>query len=681
MAVKVHGNQPTFMPSEDYWDHISEAWHKFIKTGELDREAIRPIIASSWERCLQMGVDPYLRIIGQEVPAAGKEKYFRESGVLLEVAHPFLENLYASVRDMELVIALMDKDGFVLEVMGEGLIRDLFDTTGLLPGQYWTEKNTGTTAPSVALSIGEPVQVVADEHWCELAKGTTCAAAPIFGKNGEPEGVLDISALYEVAGAHLHTYGMALAAAKAIETALNLRRTSEELSTSQKYFNAAMQSISEGLLILDEGLNVLRSNRLAGTMTGLRVGDNLTKSVRGENGIGRIRSLLGNDEGFIGQEITFHDRHGEEQRLVADGEPILDEEKRCLGVLLILREPRRARKLAHKVYGARAIYRFEDLMGEDPEFKRCIELLKLASRSDSPVVISGESGTGKEMCAQAMHNFSQRSDGPFIPINCVAIPRDLLESELFGYEEGAFTGARRGGNPGKFELADGGTLFLDEIDSMQVGLQAKLLRVIEEKKIMRLGGRSFITVDVRIVAASCKDLRSKVLDGGFRDDLYYRLSVVSVSLPPLRERKSDIPVLAMHFMKKYAGSPEETEKYLRPDMLRTLQAYDWPGNVRELSNWAERMLTFGSNEAMGMNMTQSTFLDMDMKKAAQEVGGNAGKLDEVEASHIKRTLGRNEYNISKTAAELGISRATLYRKIARYKTERWPGKTGQPLKW
>jgi len=175
-----------------------------------------------------------------------------------------------------------------------------------------------------------------------------------------------------------------------------------------------------------------------------------------------------------------------------DAEPILNVEGYCLGVVLILRELKRVRKLAQRIYGAHATYTFKDLIGEDPEFRMCVETLELASQSESPIIITGESGTGKEMFAQAVHNFSPRRDGPFIPLNCAAIPRDLLESELFGYDEGAFTGAKRGGNPGKFELADGGTIFLDEIDSMPLDMQAKLLRVIEEKRVLRLGGKAFI---------------------------------------------------------------------------------------------------------------------------------------------------------------------------------------------
>jgi transcriptional regulator with PAS, ATPase and Fis domain len=462
---------------------------------------------------------------------------------------------------------------------------------------------------------------------------------------------------------------MALAAAKAIETALWSRSVSEQLDVSYRYFDAAVESLSDGLIVLDQNLKVLRINRLAAKVTGLHVGDNLALSVKDGLFLEKVIRSLENCGGFQGQEVAFLHQGGV-QRLIVDGEPILDGQGKRLGMILTLFEMRRARKLAHRIYGARAVYRFEDLIGEDPEFKKCVETLRKASRADCPIILYGESGTGKEMCAQAVHNFSTRRDGPFIPINCAAIPRDLLESELFGYEEGAFTGARKGGNPGKFELADGGTLFLDEIDSMPLELQAKLLRIVEEKRVLRLGGKNFLPVDVRIIAASCKDLLYKILEGKFREDLYYRLSVVEVHLPPLRERREDIPLLARHFLQRYAKSPEDVESHLQPRILQALQAYDWPGNIRELSNWVERMLTIGAGETMEAKIARYPLRDrVEHESENAEVVESSRRLEEIEASHIEQVLERNRYNITKTAAELGISRPTLYRKMGKYRIQ------------
>ncbi len=655
-------------PSEEYLDRVQAAWHEFVKTGKLDRDAVRPIIADSWERCAKLGTDPFVHRISKEISLEEHNQRMAEGHELIEVARPFLGNLYNALQEVELIIILTDKDGFILQIMGEGYIKDLCTWAGLVAGQFWTDETVGTTAPSEALISGEPVQVVAEEHWNELAKGCTCAAAPIRGIDDEIIGVLDITALFEEAGAHLHTFGMAIAAAKAIETAMKLRAMSDQLHKTNKFLTSAIQSIPEGLILLNRDLKVINANHVAEKMTGSKLGrgENLQQIVKEAKGIKKIRNVLTECSGFFGQELIFGNGNGSEQRFIVNAEPVLDKGHDCIGVLLVLQELRRVRKLAQKMYGAHAVYTFNDLVGRDGHFHMCVKNTKLAAKSDCPIVITGESGTGKEMFAQAIHNYSDRHDGPFIPINCAAIPRDLLESELFGYEEGAFTGAKKGGNPGKFELADKGTLFLDEIDSMPLELQAKLLRVIEDKRVVRLGGMSFIPVDVRIVAASCKDLRQRIREDGFRSDLFFRISVVNVNIPPLRERRGDIPLLARHFVMKYSKSPEEAKRYLQPEILATLQAYEWPGNVRELSNWAERILTIGQGVGSVSTINPVPRTGTGSYESASGNGGRARKLGDAEAEIISKAISENRFNMSKAASDLGISRSTLYRKMAKY---------------
>jgi len=671
-GAEILEGERTRATSNKEWKQVRAAWKKFLETGELENGAVSVAIASSWKRSKLLNVDPYMERINHTVSDEERGKRFEKSRILHEVAHPFLLNLFKSLKKMEVAIALMDGEGFILDVLGEGVIKELMDEIGLVPGQFWTEETMGTTAPSLTLSIGEPVQMVAEEHWCEIAKAATCVAAPILGPEEETAGILDISSRYEVAGDHIHTYGMVLAAAKAIETQLKLRLALDELYVSHEYLNAAVQSISDGLIILDGGLNVIQLNNLACRLTGLDIGKRLDGSITDAGVLERIHALTNSHSGLCGLEAVCNNSNNTDQRILLDAEPILDVKEHCRGVVLILRELKRVRKLAQRIYGAHAVYTFEDLIGEDPEFRMCIETLELASQSESPVVITGESGTGKEMFAQAVHNHSHRRDGPFIPLNCAAIPRDLLESELFGYDEGAFTGAKRGGNPGKFELADGGTIFLDEIDSMPLDMQAKLLRVIEEKRVLRLGGKAFIPVDVRVIAASCRDLQDRIRQGGFRDDLFYRINVVGVNIPPLRERRDDIPILAKHFMEKSAKSPSEVERFLKPDILDTLRAYEWPGNVRELSNWVERLLTIGNRSESSREIKASNGPKKDKTKkdkspkASDSENANSIRLDEAEALLIEEAIARNNGMISRAASDLGISRTTLYRKMAKY---------------
>ena len=252
-----------------------------------------------------------------------------------------------------------------------------------------------------------------------------------------------------------------------------------------------------------------------------------------------------------------------------------------IGSMVMLKEIQKVRQFVNHLSGNQAKITFDDIIGQEPHFLQKLNEAKLAAATDSNVLIMGESGTGKEMLAQAIHNASKRRNKPFIAINCGGIPRDLLGSELFGYVEGAFTGAKKGGSAGKFELADGGTLFLDEIGEMSLEMQVLLLRVIQEKEVTRIGGHKVIPVDVRIIAATNKNLREEVQKGSFREDLFFRLNVMPITLPPLRERKEDIPLLARHFIGKLCQKLNKPFPEIRPDFMEALMQYDWPGIFQE----------------------------------------------------------------------------------------------------
>jgi transcriptional regulator with PAS, ATPase and Fis domain len=292
-----------------------------------------------------------------------------------------------------------------------------------------------------------------------------------------------------------------------------------------------------------------------------------------------------------------------------------------------------------------------------------VEYAKKVADSRSTILITGESGTGKELFAQAIHNESARRDEPFVAINCGAIPRELIESELFGYDDGAFTGARRGGKPGKFEIADGGTLFLDEIGDMPLDMQVKLLRAIEDGVVTRIGGSRPIPVDVRIIAATNKDLEQEVRKGNFRKDLYYRLNVIPLRLPPLRERKDDIPILIEYFMKRISRRLNKKPVEIPENIMKALTEYNWPGNIRELENFVEFVINSEGiipvlvEEKFSMNIT----LDRDLPN---------NSLEAAEKEHILRVLELNGWNIASAARELGIGRNTLYRKIKKYNLDR-----------
>ncbi len=304
-------------------------------------------------------------------------------------------------------------------------------------------------------------------------------------------------------------------------------------------------------------------------------------------------------------------------------------------------------------------YRFENIIAKSPKMQQVIELIKIVAKSNATVLITGDSGTGKELVARAIYSQSHRRGKPFIAVSCAALPESLLESELFGHEKGSFTGAYAQ-KKGKFEIANKGALFLDEIGEMSANIQVHLLRVLEEKEFTRVGGNELIKVDVRVISATNKDLKRSVANGEFREDLYYRLNVVSIELPPLRERKEDIPLLAQHFLKKFAVENQKEITGFSPEATDFLLSYEWPGNVRELENTIERAVILAKNATIeAAALPQGNLLLA--RSAPLE-----GSLKEVEKNLIIRVLNETRGNYSKAARVLDISRMTLHNKARAY---------------
>ncbi len=279
-------------------------------------------------------------------------------------------------------------------------------------------------------------------------------------------------------------------------------------------------------------------------------------------------------------------------------------------------------------------------------------------------MLHGESGTGKELFAQAIHNGSMRRDRAFIAINCAALPETLIESELFGYEEGSFTGSKKGGQTGKFELANGGTIFLDEVGDIPLFTQVKLLRVIQEKKISRIGSAIEVPVDIRIVAATHKDLKEEVQKGNFRKDLYYRLNVININIPPLRDRMEDLPLLARHFVNKLSAKLGKKNISVAEDFIDKIKSYCWPGNIRELENAIERAINLVDDN--GVLTSDYLYFDSSPPSRNDEKVTEVKSLKEIEKETIINALNLYKGNILKVSAKLGIGRNTLYRKIKEY---------------
>jgi len=307
-------------------------------------------------------------------------------------------------------------------------------------------------------------------------------------------------------------------------------------------------------------------------------------------------------------------------------------------------------------------YQFDEIIGKSDVMQEVFDLISRVAPTDSTVLVTGESGTGKELIARAIHGNSNRCYMPFIAVSCGALPDSLLESELFGYEKGAFTGAEHT-KKGRFEMAHKGTLFLDEIGDISLKTQVDLLRVLQQKEVQRLGGEDVIEVDVRIIAATNRDLNRAIRENRFREDLYYRLNVIAIKVPPLRERKEDIPLLADAFVRKYCLEMNKEETGIGDSALKLLMDYDWPGNVRELENIIERALVIGQAEEISAD---------DLPFSRKELGPETfpKSLKMMEKMHIQRILEATGWNITQAARDLGIDRQTLYNKIEKYEIRR-----------
>jgi two-component system response regulator HydG len=299
-----------------------------------------------------------------------------------------------------------------------------------------------------------------------------------------------------------------------------------------------------------------------------------------------------------------------------------------------------------------------EIVGDSPPMRKVLELAEHVAKTDATVLIRGESGTGKELIARAIHANSPRRYAPIITVNCGGLPETLLESELFGHEKGAFTGAQYR-RKGRLEMADGGTLFLDEVGSISVKTQVDLLRVLETKEFSRVGGTKAVKVDFRVICATNEDLEQAVVEGRFREDFYYRINVFTIEAPPLRARRQDIPLLARHFVRRFARQMDTRIHAISPDAMAVLEAYDWPGNVRELSNAIERAMVVGKTDSIRPE-------DLPVGRFSAESVGEADSLAEVERRHIASVLDASDWNITRAAERLKIDRVTVYNKIKKY---------------
>lgn len=624
-------------------------------------------IARSHERCRRLGVDEN-RVHSARILSEG-ELFDRLEArrELILVAEPFLSQLYGFVRGSNFFSMLTDADGCILSMMGDDDILSEAFRLKMAPGAFMDERSIGTNAMGTCLAEGEPVQVSGEEHFIKAYHRWTCSGAPIRDADGTMIGAIDLTGYSE--NVHPHTLGMVVAAASAMGRMLKVRLYNDQLLLSNTYLGAVLDSITAGIVGVGLDGTVRTVNSHASEMFGYDE-DSMRSMLASDlfEGWDEVRRTLLSGQRFMDEDVFVRAATNKLQFNLA-AYPALDSGGALSDVILVFKDVRKVRKLANRIMGRRAIYTFDKIIGKAPGFVRVIEFAKKMADSRSNILIMGESGTGKELFAQAIHNHSDRRDEAFIAINCAAIPRTLIESELFGYEEGSFTGARHGGQPGKFEVADGGTVFLDEIGEMPLDMQTRLLRVIEEGTVCRIGSTKESVVNVRVIAATNKELGDEVAKGNFRKDLFYRLNVLPMRLPPLRERRADIPLLVEFFMDRITRKLNKRPVDIPADRMRGLQDYDWPGNIRELENLVELMVNAEALPAgfPGGGATRARTVGGPARPAigAPPQEPDSETLADVERRHVEAVLERHGGNVSIAAKALRIGRNTLYRKLGK----------------
>jgi transcriptional regulator of acetoin/glycerol metabolism len=646
-------------------EHVNRVRSVVQSRNGRERIATANRITQSWIRCLdEYRLDPGTCAEPEVVsPTELRERQERLADVQA-VAKVEMANLYQQLAGSGYAIMLTDREGVLLNYFGDPAFTHAASKTGLMPGAVWSERAQGTNGMGTCLFERRPVTVHQDEHYLSRNTGLSCAAAPIFDHEGDLVGVLDASG--ESRLAQQHTLALVSMSVQMIENRVFLHQFRHDFILRFHNRPEFVGTLSEGAIALSVTGKVLAATRCALFQLGFTdraqiVGRDITELFN-ITFPGLIDSTV--RKAFHPVPI-FEIRNGARFFAVVY-QPLSTSGGRHAAHIGLL--PGVAAKESPAVQPDSPLDR---LQFGDPVMAANVDKAKRVLERNVAIMLLGETGTGKEMFARAIHASGSRANRPFIAINCASIPESLIESELFGYRSGAFTGASKEGQRGKLLQANSGTLFLDEIGDMPVALQARLLRVLEEREVIPLGSETPVKLDIRLISATHCDLPKKIALGGFREDLYYRLQGVTLTLPPLRER-ADRGALIRHLADE--ESDEDSRIELDARLLFLLEQQRWPGNVRQLRHLLRSMIALRETDRLTVRDLppeyQTGAADLALvpgEEAAPEPPGEASlnTLESAERRALLQVLQRHEWNLSGVARELDISRNTLYRKLQR----------------
>jgi len=604
-------------------------WKKFIDKGVLDSNRINERISESWHRCKQANVNPHMNK-GQKILSSNIfQEQKKKSEIFLDIALPQIQNMRKTIDELQMMALLIDPDGYVLSLSGNKQTLKRAKHINFIEGVKWTEAAVGTNAIGTALEIEEAIMISGTEHYSVASHSWSCAAAPIHNDDGKLIGVLDFSCPIEFS--HPYMLGMVTSIAHAIERECSIRVHQNELHLIHRFLD-----------VIDSDEQVVICNHRDVIVSA-------SKSVR-ERVTNWSRMKL--------EDLM---RYGLETKLDI---PVYSNE-RMIGKCMYLKENKQM-----NTYSAFTFIKgitFSGVTGTSKAFQHTLEEIKLVSPTDASVYVCGETGVGKEYVARAIHENSPRKDGPFIAVNCGSLPKELMESELFGYAEGAFTGARRQGYKGKFEQANGGTLFLDEIGEVPSEMQVALLRVLQERTITPIGSSKEVPVNIRIITATHKDLLRLVEEGKFRQDLYYRLHVYPLYVPSLLERKEDIPYFIQHFCER-----KNWNVVFPKSICNQFLQHTWPGNIRELVNVLERIYILSQGREICEK--QVAFLLQTMMGNQQQLELQVENKTEhtlnfrekIQRDSMIEALQKTNGNVSLAVKLLDVPRSTFYKRMQKF---------------
>lgn len=635
---------------------IGIEWEKMINNKNVDEDVVSPIISNSWHRCAIAGISPYIVDKNCYIKKEEIELYYSSSK---EIIDDELRSILQKIADeFDLSFLLFDNKCKLVSALAVSKNEQIIALNS-------SEYVIGTNSICLALQHDMPIQVFGKEHYCKLLHEYNCSAAPIHDLNNNIIGAINIGGI--ITHKHtLETLGFAQSIAKIIEDKIQINHMLAQLTVSNQTLKNIIEYDSSGIIYSVDNEIISYNKSLLNMFEIMDTANSKTVNESIRNVLNQVEEYLHCNE-IESTELVLNINNDKKSFIVSMKLFSIDENK---GVCCLYKFDN-TNKFMRLNINNRAVYTFDDIIGDCKNIVRVKELAKRAARTSSAILIMGESGTGKELFAHSIHNESFRKNKPFVAINCGAIPSELIESELFGYEPGAFTGASNKIKFGKLEIASGGTFFFDEIESMPLNVQIKLLRALSSKRITRIGGVKEIPIDIRIISATKKDLLEEVELGQFREDLYFRINIINLSIPPLRDRKEDIPNLAKSFIDYIVSHSNLPKVNVDMEFYEALKYYFWRGNVRELRNVIEKVVLLNDREVLTIDnlprevLSAYKYKSLKNKLSTYVIDSKQNKklLQTGEEIIIEFVLNEESWNLTKAAKRLGISRPTLYRKI------------------